>query len=113
MNVLNLIIKKVYFDQIIAGTKKAEYREIKPSTVKKYIYIDENNDYKAVKYDAVRLFVGYNKDRDSALVEVTGTELTAWCDDKQNPMFFEKDGETYFRGVIAYKLGKVLEKNIK
>ena len=31
-NTLYLTIKQVHFDQIIAGTKKEEYREIKDTT---------------------------------------------------------------------------------
>ena len=38
--VLTLIIKQKYFNEIIAGTKKQESREIKPSTERKYILFD-------------------------------------------------------------------------
>ncbi len=41
-NTLYLTIKQVYFDQIVAGTKKEEYREIKDITYKKYLACDEN-----------------------------------------------------------------------
>jgi hypothetical protein len=41
MKILNLIIKQFYFDEIIAGRKTQEFREIKPTTEKKYIEIDE------------------------------------------------------------------------
>jgi len=40
-NSLYLPIKQVYFDQIMAGTKKEEYREISPNTYKKYLACDE------------------------------------------------------------------------
>ena len=40
-NSLYLTIKQVYFDQIVAGTKKEEYREIKDTTYKKYLDTDE------------------------------------------------------------------------
>lgn len=30
---------QVYFDQIMAGTKKQEYREAKPTTIKRLLYI--------------------------------------------------------------------------
>lgn len=36
-NTLYLPIKQIYFDAILAGTKKVEYREIKDTTFKKYI----------------------------------------------------------------------------
>ena len=93
---LYLPIKQVYFDQIVAGTKKEEYREVKygitssryllhdglgnlvlnPSCTKedeKY-YVDDYNDGnfpflpKPIKY--LNLAVGYAKDRDTCTVEV-------------------------------------------
>lgn len=41
---LYMTIKQVYFDQIVAGTKKEEYREIKETTYKKYLAVDENGN---------------------------------------------------------------------
>ncbi len=90
MKILTLIIKKVYFDEIINGTKKIEYREIKQSTINKYTYVDESDGKRYLrKYDALRLFVGYHKDRESALVQVVNT--------------------TYNDGVVEYHLGEILE----
>lgn len=43
-NTLYMTIKQVYFDQIIAGTKTEEYREIKPTTYKKYLEVAENGE---------------------------------------------------------------------
>lgn len=40
-NSLYLTIKQVYFDQIIAGTKTCEYREISFNTYKKYVESDK------------------------------------------------------------------------
>lgn len=43
---LYLPIKQVYFDEIVAGTKKAEYREIKEGiTANRYLQKDENGKY--------------------------------------------------------------------
>ena len=41
-NTLYLPIKQIYFDAIVEGSKKEEYREIKPTTYKKYLECDEN-----------------------------------------------------------------------
>lgn len=103
MKVLNLIIKQKYFDAIMQGRKVQEFREIRPTTAKKlveldeegYQVIDEHQNSVPIKYDAIRFFVGYNKDRDSALVEVK----SAYCeiftqslkDEEGNPMLFEAD----------------------
>lgn len=90
MKVLTLNIKKTYFDEIISGTKKIEYRELKQSTLNKYTYIDEADGKRYLRrYDALRLFVGYHKDRESALVQITDT--------------------TYNNGIVEYHLGLILE----
>lgn len=90
MKVLNLNIKKLFFDQIIKGEKKTEYRELKQTTLNKYTYIDESDGKRYLrKYDALRLFVGYRKDRGSALIQVIDT--------------------TYNEGVVKYYLGEILE----
>lgn len=92
LKVLSLIIKDVYFKEILAGTKTIEYRELKQTTMNKYTYVDEADGKRYLRrYDALRLNVGYNKDRDSALVEVT--DITY-------------DSDT---GFVEYHLGRILE----
>ena len=91
MKVLTLNIKKVYFDEIMNGEKKIEYRELKQTTLNKYTYLDESDGKRYLRrYDALRLFVGYHKDRESALVQVTDT--------------------TYNDGIVEYHLGLILER---
>ena len=112
-NTLYLTIKQIYFDQIIAGTKKEEYREIKETTYKKYLEVDEdgfplvNADLFPEDFDPdelapddtlfaglyawnegkcflvpkasicfLNLAVGYNKERDTAIVEVKDITFT-------------------------------------
>ena len=91
MKVLTLNIKKIYFDEIMSGAKKIEYRELKQTTLNKYTYVDETDGKRYLRrYDALRLYVGYNKDRENALVQVTDI--------------------TYHEGVVEYHLGMILEK---
>ena len=76
MNVLTLSIKQKYFDEILAGKKTHEYREIRPTNAKKYItYLCGGKEYKAdeelpeegeielkpIKYDAIKLLTGEYK----------------------------------------------------
>jgi hypothetical protein len=90
LKVLTLNIKKEYFDEIMSGEKKIEYREIKQTTLNKYTYIDEADGKRYLRrYDALHLFVGYHKDRESAIVQITDT--------------------TYSNGIVEYHLGKVLK----
>lgn len=91
LKVLTLNIKKVFFDEIIKGEKKIEYRELKQTTLNKYTYLDEADGKRYLRrYDALRLYVGYNKDRESALVQVKDI--------------------TYNDGIVEYHLGMILEK---
>lgn len=93
MKILSLIIKKVWFDEIIAGRKKIEYRELKQTTLSRYTWVSNEDGKRYLKkFDAIRLNVGYNKNRESALVEVVDTT-------------FDADGQ-----IVEYHLGKVLEK---
>jgi hypothetical protein len=64
-----------------------------------------------IKYDAIRFFVGYAKDRPSALVEVKGARLEEIHDEADQPVHYDHNGEDNIMIDIVYKLGKVLEKN--
>lgn len=125
-NTLYLPIKQVYFDQIIEGTKDKEYREIKEGiTANRYLlkadnpsgyalnpectdsaktyYIDDYNEGrfpflpKPIKY--LSLAVGYAKERDTALVEVTGFSF--------EPNMIRS--QMYAFWIIAFHLGRVIE----
>ena len=124
-NTLYLPIKQVYFDQIIAGTKKEEYREIKEGiTANRYLLKDENGKYilnpdvtqpdkeyfiddynngnfpfvpKPNKY--LYIAVGYAKERDTALVEIDGFRFI--------PNMIRADLYAFWQ--IAFHLGKIIE----
>ncbi|MEA4810814.1 hypothetical protein SDC9_49586 [bioreactor metagenome] len=129
MKVLQLIIKQQYFDEILAGTKKQEFREVKPTTSSKYItYVDEKGnrylkdsdipddvevDIDVIKYDAIQFFVGYHSDRDSALVEVLNSEFEIFVDENDQEITYEYKGETYIEAQMVYSLGRVIEKSVK
>lgn len=120
--VISLIIKQTYFDQIIAGTKKQEFRELKPSTFKKLVQtdaktgelkLDENEFAIPIWYDAMLLFVGYNKVRDSALVEIKGAKEEVFKDENGEEIYEEfEDGSRFYPSQIVYDLGNVLAKEI-
>ncbi|MCQ2375019.1 MAG: ASCH domain-containing protein [Salinivirgaceae bacterium] len=146
-NTLYLVIKQVYFDQIVEGVKKEEFREIKDTTYKKYLQffddgtfnynpnvIDENDPllgdiliwnngdypYLPINYKYLSLAVGYNKERDTALVKVEDISFTPMLDKKGNPARLHDDcngginldsnGELCFWQVV-YHLGQVIEIN--
>jgi hypothetical protein len=72
------------------------------SSVKKYWIDDYNNGYfpfKPYPYKKLYLAVGYSKERDTALVEVTGFRFIP----------NRVRGNRFAWWVIAFQLGKVLE----
>ena len=147
-NTLYLPIKQVYFDQIIAGTKKEEYREVTPTTYKKYLDCDEYGEpyyddevlteedmdfyggdllmaCKDGKFpfffrddiEFLSLAVGYNKKRDTAIVEVTDITAEIAEMEKGKTRFnitedgkpdFTPDGKFCFWQAV-FHLGKVVE----
>lgn len=123
-NTLYLPIKQVYFDQIIAGTKTEEFREIKDTTVKEYLltaadgkpmknpevtepgkeyYIEDYNGghfpFLPKPYKYIALAVGYNKERDTALVKVDGFRFL------HDRVF--NDRITFWQ--IVYQIGRIVE----
>lgn len=133
-NTLYLPIKRAFFDDIIAGVKRFEFREVKEGiTANKYLLRDDDgnylpnpeciekdkeyfiDDYNGGKfpflpkpYKYLYLAVGYAKDRDTAVVEVTDISF------EPQMIRYDREGKpVYAFWVIAYKLGKVVELNRK
>ena len=124
-NTLYLPIKQIYFDQIIAGTKKTESREIKEGiTANRYLikdpktkyvlnaavtdpdkeyFIDDYNDgnfpFLPKKYKYLYLAVGYAKERDTALVEIVDYSF--------KPEMIRANMYAFW--TIEYHLGKVVD----
>lgn len=128
-NTLYLPIKQVYFDEIVAGTKREEYREVKEGvTADRYLlkkdgayvlnpdavedmsasfYIDDYNDGKFPfvprPYKYLQLAVGYAKERDMALVEVAGFSF------EPNMIRYDREGKPFSCfWTIVFHLGKVV-----
>lgn len=120
MKILTLIIKQEWFDKIMSGEKKQEFREVKPTTIKRYLQLDEDGYEKEdeygnsipIEYDAIRFYCGYNKDRDSALVEVKDAYVEMFIDEDGKFIIYEAEGKDWVAEQVVYNLGKVIEKNI-
>ena len=148
-NTLYLPIKQIYFDEILAGTKKQEYREMKPTTFTKYlaseriegetcflydteliseeviqkypnqplIYNEGVYPYIPKDYEYLNLVVGYNKDRDTMVVEVEDITFEALKDDA-DVIRYDENGDDAIDGEFAlwqvvYHLGEVVETDLK
>lgn len=128
MEILTLSIKQKYFDEILAGTKTHEYREIRPTNAKKYItYLCGGKEYKVdeelpeegdvelnpIKYDAIKLLTGaYSGKRPYIIIEVKKAEAIILTDDNGEDIIYEYKGEEYLAAQMDYTLGKVLESHI-
>ena len=127
MKVLKLIIRQKYFDAILAGRKVQEFREVRPTNIKKLLQLDEDGyeiedadgNAQPIKYDAIQFYVGYKNDRDNALVEVVGAHCEIFVDANGEPITYEhgrdKDGQPleWVSEQVVYDLGKVLSHNIR
>ena len=141
-NILYLTIKQSFFDEIIAGTKKEEFREIKETTFKKYLDCDEhgmpyfddilidvddplngdiciynNGVYPYIPSQKLRylnLAVGYQKERDTAIVELDGVsfrtagsfagENLRFDEDENGELYMDEDGRfCYWVAVLHIK----------
>lgn len=130
MNVLTLSIKQKYFDEILAGKKKQEFREIRPTNAKKYFrYLLNGKEYDEeslpsedeeagdvdlipVKYDAIKFLTGaYTGKRPYAIVEVKDAHIEILCDEEGNDIVYEYNGKEYAAAQVVYDLGKVIEKS--
>lgn len=121
VKILQLTLKKQWFDLILSGEKTEEYREIKGYWVKRLLcqigqtcqFFDENYKYKNSgiditnyfqHYDAIEFTNGYGNHMPKMLIECKGITIG-----RGNPEWGAPDTD-----VFILKLGKILEtKNIK
>jgi len=71
MNILHLTLMKKWFDQILTGIKRVEYREIKPYWTTRLL--DKNG--KPKQYDIIEFRNGYSKDARKMKVEFEGLKI--------------------------------------
>ena len=158
-NSLYLTITQHWFDEIVSGRKTIEYRQIKPTTQNRYLDLPKKandpvfvNDllpddallgiyeynngifcFMPKAYQYIRLGVGYNKDRDTAIVrfkgacsmpqrlpdgriyrfneeEIEGAETMT--DDQYFNATYNENGELC-NWIIGFELGEIVEVNRK
>ncbi len=120
MEILTLSIKQKFFDEILAGTKKQEFREIRPNSQSKYCELDEDGYVKEIegvlqprKYDAIKFLTGeYKGKRPFIFVEVKDAKIELFEDENHELVTYTYQGEQYIAAQVVYDLGKVLEKHI-
>ncbi len=119
--VLTLIIKLKYLEEIIAGTRKVERREVKESNCTRLIQfdksgkrflIDEEEHAIPVHYDALLLYAGFHKEH-SALVEVVDAKEEFFYDENGEVICYEDVDGTTYPSHIVYSLGRVIAKDVR
>ena len=117
MKSLTLSIKQVHFDEIKAGTKIHEDREIRPKSAHRYcmtdasgeVQVDAKGQIKTVPYEAIIFLTGQHKGtRPKMTVEVKSSEVIILTDDEDNDITYEHEGEEYVACFIRYHLGEVI-----
>ena len=66
MKILHLTLKKKWFDLILLGKKKIEYRQIKKHWNKR---LWDSDNMTIIKYDLIKFVNGYGKDKPFMIVE--------------------------------------------
>lgn len=66
-----LVIEKKFFDQIMSGEKKEEYRIIPDTMPGRYTYKGKDGRRYLRPYERIHFAVGYHRNREEADVEVT------------------------------------------
>ena len=131
MKTLTLNLKRIYFNQILAGEKTHEYRDIFPENAKKFVYYtigdrtfagDEELPSEEecpgdviphpVKYDRIKFLTGaYSGKRPYMVVEVTDAQINFIKDEngEQIIVFDEATGIEFVAAQLDYTLGKIVE----
>ena len=93
MKTLHLTLKKKWFDLIVLGIKKEEYRELKPYWINRLGGPNDN----CVNYDLVTFRNGYAKDAPTITLQCKGITIgkarPEWSDNWQGDVFIIKLGK--------------------
>lgn len=133
MKQLTLSIKRQPFDEILAGTKKSEYRNVWPTQEKRLLegyrvgdkiyasifdieITDEGTYVEEIiprHYDTLKLYTGaYSGKRPYMVVEVKEIYVRDILDENGEPITLDIDDHDFFALCIEYVLGNILEVNL-
>ena len=99
MKTLHLTLKKKWFDMILSGEKKEEYREVKDYWCNRLEWVPSRE---IIIYHVIKFRNGYSKNAPELTIECLGIERgkakPEWSDNWQGEVF-------------VIKLGKIIEIN--
>jgi len=102
MKILHLTLKKKWFDMILSGEKKEEYREPKQYWISR-LFDEGLLFYDHKEFDIIRFKNGYQKDAPQMDVEFKGTEYRGHYE----PLNYEW-GAIKGKNYIVIKLGNII-----
>lgn len=111
MSELTLSIKQKFFDQIKAGTKTTETREIRPNNTARYCITSDKGEFMGARqYDTIKFMTGaYSGKRPSMVVKVEKSEVFFLTDPETGKyLTFEENGEEMLEAEIVYTLGEIV-----
>lgn len=98
--ILNMTLKRKWYDMILSGQKKEEYREIKPYWLKRFKYFKNYDDMcEELNYEYTHILFrnGYSKKAPSFLIELInidfGNAIPEWSDNWPGDVFVIKLGK--------------------
>ena len=133
MKTLTLNLKQGSFDEVVAGTRTHEYRDIFPHNQKRFIrYVLNGKEYTSlqempseeeepgevdvvpVKYDCIKFLTGaYNGKRPYMVVEVIDAEVVFLTDEEGKDLILvdEENNLEFIAAQVEYTLGKIIERS--
>ena len=133
MKTLTLHLKRVFFDEILAGTKTHEYRDILPGNQRRFIrYVLNGKEYTSlqempseeeepgevdvipVHYDCIKFMTGAKAGtRPYIVVEVKDAEVVFLTDEEGKDLILvdEENDQEYIAAQIDYTMGNILERS--
>lgn len=112
MDVIELRLKKKYFEAVLQGRKVQEFREIRPNNESRFIELDSEGyavcddagNAKPIPYDAVKFIC----DDSWVLVKIRESYTEMLVDDAGEPIWYDYYGERYYAERIVYNLGEII-----
>ncbi len=96
MKTLHLTLKKKWFDMILSGEKKEEYRETKPYWKRRFCIYPNTDTFLCHSFDTIKFTNGYAKNAPTFEIECLGIEIgkakPEWSDNWQGEVFIIKLG---------------------
>ena len=112
MKILDLVLKKKWFDMIKDGDKREEYREIKPYWQKRLF---EKDGTTPKSYTHVKFRYGYTKKSVLFRIEgnTTGIGKTEWGAPENTEVFIIKLAQQSFNEELSKLFSDVIKNNVK